>query len=238
MTAPVLAIRDLSKSYGRLPALRGVSLEVHAGERFGLVGANGAGKTTLFKCVLDFCATDGGRIELMGEPHRSPAARRALAYLPENFLPPAALTGWEFLRYVQKLRGQPWSESTARSLCEALELDPAALGRLARTYSKGMMRKLGLIACLQSGASLLFLDEPMSGLDPKARVLLKAQLSAWKARGGTLFFSSHSLADVDELCERMAILHEGALRFVGTPQACRAQWGAATLEAAYLAAIA
>jgi ABC-2 type transport system ATP-binding protein len=120
----------------------------------------------------------------------------------------------------------------------ALDIDPAALTRLARTYSKGMTQKLGLAACLLSDASLFVLDEPMSGLDPKARALVKRQLAALKSEGKTMFFSSHVLADVEELCDRMGILHGGELRFVGMPSDCRAQYRAATLEDAYLSCIA
>jgi ABC-2 type transport system ATP-binding protein len=238
MTVPPLCLRDVVKRYGQTPALRGVSLEIGGGESFALVGANGAGKTTLLKCVLDFCAVDGGRIEIFGHPPSRPEARRTLCYLPENFLPPHYLTGREFLRLLVSLRGMPYSEADVAAHCAALEFDPAALGRLARTYSKGMTRKLGLLACLQSRAPLLLLDEPMSGLDPKARVLVKREFARLSAAGHTLFFSSHLLADVEELCSRMAILHEGVLRFVGSPADCRARFSAASLEAAYLAAIA
>lgn len=237
MTHVALALRGLAKSYGKTVALSGVSLDVGAGEIFGLVGANGAGKTTLIKCVLDFCALDGGRIDIFGQPHHLPQARRVLAHLPENFLPPHYLTGREFLRYVLDLRGEPHSTAETQAGCEALDFDPAALDRLARTYSKGMMRKLGLIACLQSRAPLLLLDEPMSGLDPKARALLKREFVRAHQAGRTLLFSAHVLADVEALCDRMAILHAGELRFLGTPAECRAAFAAPDLEAAYLAAI-
>jgi ABC-2 type transport system ATP-binding protein len=238
MSAPALSIQHLSKSYGRQPVLRDVSLDLQPGETFGLVGMNGAGKTTLIKCLLDFCAIDGGRIEILGLSHREPRARRPLAYLPENFLPPPYLTGAEFVKYILELRGEPYSDEAARAMFAALDIDPSALDRLARSYSKGMTQKLGLAACFLGEASLFLLDEPMSGLDPKARALLKRRLAAIKAAGKTLFFSSHVLADVEELCDRMAILHGGELRFVGPPADCRGQFAAASLEEAYLAAIA
>jgi ABC-2 type transport system ATP-binding protein len=131
-----------------------------------------------------------------------------------------------------------YSEEATRELFIALDIDPDALGKLARAYSKGMTQKLGLAACFLSDAGLFILDEPMSGLDPKARALVKRQLAALKAAGKTLFFSSHVLADVEELCDRMAILHGGELRFVGAPVDCRAQFSAASLEDAYLSCIA
>lgn len=235
---PALHIVDLSKSYGRQPVLRGLSLELRAGESFGLVGMNGAGKTTLIKCLLDFCAIDNGRIEILGVPHLETRSRRPLAYLPENFLPPYYLSGREFVKYILDLRGEPYSEEATREMFAALDIDPAALDKLARSYSKGMTQKLGLAVCFLSEAALFVLDEPMSGLDPKARALVKRRLALAKQAGRSLFFSSHVLADVEELCDRMAILHEGELRFVGAPGDCRARYGSATLEEAYLAAIA
>ncbi len=119
-------------------------------------------------------------------------------------------------------------------MLEALDLDPAALGRPVRAYSKGMAQKLGLAACFLSGKRLLILDEPVSGLDPKARALVKRHLLRLKAAGHTLFFSTHALPDVEELCDRMAILHGGEIRFVGSPAECRERFEAETLEQAFL----
>lgn len=237
MNTPALQIDRLTKRYGKLPVLESLTLSIARGECFGLVGMNGAGKTTLIKCLLDFCDIDGGEIRLFDIPHRETRARRPLAYLPESFLPPHSLTGRDFVKYMQALREAPYDETAARAMCVALDLDEQALDRQARNYSKGMTQKLGLAAGFLSQAELFILDEPMSGLDPKARALLKRQFAALKLAGKTLFFSSHVLADVEEICDRMAILHAGQLRFVGTPAACRAQYQADTLEAAYLAAI-
>lgn len=237
MPAPALEIDQLSKRYGTLPVLDALTLSVARGECFGLVGMNGAGKTTLIKCLLDFCDVDSGEMRLFGVPHRETRARKPLAYLPESFLPPHSLTGRDFVKYMMALREQPYDEAAARAMCAALDLDVQALDRQARSYSKGMTQKLGLAAGFLSQAELFILDEPMSGLDPKARALLKRKFAELKQAGKTLFFSSHVLADVEEICDRMAILHAGQLRFVGTPAACRAQFQAETLEAAYLAAI-
>ena len=237
MNTLALEINHLTKRYGKLPVLESLTLSVTRGECFGLVGMNGAGKTTLIKCLLDFCDIDGGEIRIFDVPHRETRARRPLAYLPESFLPPHSLTGRDFVKYILALREQPYDEAAARAMCVALDLDEQALDRQARNYSKGMTQKLGLAAGFLSQAELFVLDEPMSGLDPKARALLKRQFAALKLAGKTLFFSSHVLADVEEICDRMAILHAGQLRFVGTPAACRAQYHADTLESAYLAAI-
>ncbi len=238
MDTPALLIDNLSKHYGTQRVLQGVSLSVKAGTSFALVGVNGAGKTTLIKCLLDFCAVDTGRIEILGVPHTETRSRRPLAYLPENFAAPHYLTGREFIRYLMALRECPYREAETRRLCAALDLDWAALDRPARDLSKGMGQKLGLAACLASDATLLVLDEPTSGLDPKARALLKAELGRAKAAGRTVFFTSHALADVDEIADAMAILHQGAVRFAGTPAACRAVHQAETLETAFLRCIA
>lgn len=238
MNPPALDIAHLSKAYGKLAVLGDVSLRVETGETFGLVGMNGAGKTTLIKCLLDFCDVNGGEIHILGVPHRATAARKPLAYLPENFLPPHYLTGRDFVQYMQSLRELPYDEDATRAMFAQLDLATEALDRPARSYSKGMTQKLGLAACLLSDAQIFILDEPMSGLDPKARALVKRQFATLKAAGKTLFFNSHLLADVGELCDRMAILHGGALRYVGSPDACRTQYGADTLENAYLSCIA
>ena len=237
MTPPALDIQQLAKHYGKLRVLHPLTLAIQRGECFGLVGMNGAGKTTLIKCLLDFCDIDGGAIRILGTPHTETRARQPLAFLPENFLPPHSLTGRDFVQYMLALRELPYTEDATRALCAALDLDAQALDRQARTYSKGMTQKLGLAACFLSQAELFVLDEPMSGLDPKARALLKRQFAALKLVSKTLFFSSHVLADVAEICDRMAILHEGRLAFIGTPAECRASYQADTLEEAYLACI-
>lgn len=238
MEPPALLIDNLSKHYGKQRVLQGLSLAVNPGATFALVGMNGAGKTTLIKCLLDFCAVDAGRIEILGVPHTETRARRALAYLPESFAAPHYLTGREFIQYLLALRDCPYREAEVQRLCAALDLEATALDRPAREFSKGMGQKLGLVACLASDALLLVLDEPTSGLDPKARALLKGELARAKAAGRTLFFTSHALADVDEMADAMAILHQGVVRFTGTPAECRAAHQAETLEAAYLRCIA
>lgn len=237
MTVPALRFQQVVKRYGTASVLRGVDLELRAGESLGLVGVNGAGKTSLIKCLLDFCALDGGSIDIFGQPHHQPAARAPLGFLPERFTPPYYLTGADFIRYLLTLQGLRYDPPAVSAMLAALELDADALQRTVRSYSKGMTQKLGLAACLLARKQLYILDEPMSGLDPKARALLKEQLRALHRSGSTLFLTSHALADVDELCDRMAILHDGQIRFAGTPAACRAQYGADTLEQAFLACI-
>jgi len=238
MSVPALRIRQLAKSYASAAALTDLSLEIAAGEFFGLVGENGAGKTTLIKCALDFCDTASGSIEIFGTRHRQTAARSRIAYLPERFTPPHFLTGRDFLRYNAELHRRAYDEAAARSMLESLELEAGSLDKPVRAYSKGMTQKLGLAACLLSGKDMYILDEPTSGLDPKARALLKRELKAQHAGGRTVVMTTHALHDVEEMCSRMAVIHRGQLLFAGTPADFIRQHDAPDLEHAYLACIA
>ncbi|MFZ6843883.1 ABC transporter ATP-binding protein [Undibacterium sp. RuTC16W] len=237
MTIPAIRFNQVVKRYQKRTVLHGVELDILQGEFFGLVGMNGAGKTTLLKCLLDFCAFDGGSIEILGRSNLLTVARQPMAFLPERFMPPYYLTGADFLKYMLRLQDLPIVPEHVDAMLTSLDLDSSVLSRPVRSYSKGMNQKLGLAACFLTRKALYVLDEPMSGLDPKARVLLKARLQILRETGGTLFFSSHALADVDELCDRMAILHEGQLRFVGTPDECRTAYAAETLEQAFMRCI-
>ncbi|HUQ75330.1 MAG TPA: ABC transporter ATP-binding protein [Burkholderiales bacterium] len=227
----------MRKRYGAFVALDNISLDLARGEAFGLVGANGAGKTTLIRCLLDLAASDEGRIHVFGVAAGEPAARARLAYLPERFVPPHYLSGAEFLRTLAALAGVPYDPARAAELVAALELDRAALERPVRTLSKGMTQKLGLAGCFLLERDLYVLDEPMSGLDPAARVAVKTVLGRLSAEGRTLFFTSHVLADVDELCSSIAVLERSRLRFRGTPQALRERYGEPNLERAFMRCI-
>jgi ABC-2 type transport system ATP-binding protein len=235
---PALAFCGVRKSFGAMAALRGLDLTVGRGELFGLVGGNGAGKTTLIKCLLDFCDADAGSTRIFGVPSTLTASRAQLAFLPERFNPPHYLTGRDFLRYMAELHRVGYDENVATAIFDRLDLARSALDKPARTYSKGMTQKLGLASCLLSSKALYVLDEPTSGLDPKARALLKRELRALAAGGRTVFLTSHALADVQEICDRMAVLHDGELRFAGTPDELKALHGCARLEDAFLQCIA
>lgn len=237
MSSPALRISRLAKSYGTANAVGDFSLEVAPGEFLGLVGENGAGKTTLIKCVLDFCATDAGDIAIFGINHRDTAARARIAFLPERFIPPYYFLGRDFLRYSCELHRTGYDEKRVLEVLAALELNPDALDKPVRAYSKGMTQKLGLAGCLLSGKEFYILDEPTSGLDPKARALLKRELKAHHQRGKTLLMTSHALHDVGEMCTRMAVIHRGRLRYAGTPEAFVGEYGGGSLENAYLECI-
>jgi ABC-2 type transport system ATP-binding protein len=229
-----LRITALRKRYGRNPALDGVDLRVAAGEAFGLVGANGAGKTTLIKCLLDLASRDAGTIELFGTAAENPAARRRLSYLPERFNPPHYLRGGEYLAMLGELAGERPDPSQIMKITDELELQRDALDKPVRALSKGMTQKLGLAGCLLPARDLYVLDEPMSGLDPAARVAVKAVLRRLAAEGRTLFFTSHVLADVEELCSSLAVLERGRVRWRGAPAALCERYGEASLERAFM----
>jgi ABC-2 type transport system ATP-binding protein len=234
MTGTALRFDSVSKTFGAQPALRRITFDIGCGDFFGLVGINGAGKTTLLKCLLDFCTFDAGAIEIFGTAHNVPGARAKLAFLPERLNPPHYLTGGDFIRYTLEMQSVRYDRAAAEDMMRALDLDTAALTRPVRAYSKGMTQKIGLAAALLSDKDLCVFDEPTSGLDPKARALFKQQLRALKRRSRTVLFTSHALADVAEVCDRMAVIHAGELRFCGTPAMLREQFGGGELEQAFL----
>ena len=227
----------VNKRFGAHAALRDVSFSVPDGSIYGLIGLNGAGKTTLIKCLLDFTFPDSGDVRLFGLPATDAQSRDPLAYLPERFIPPAYLTGLEYLHLMSDLYGvKPDSQRIADAVA-SIDLDPQYLSKRVGSYSKGSGQKLGIAAVLLSERKLLVLDEPMSGLDPRARACLKGQIKRAHARGATVLFSSHSLADIEELCDSFTLLHRGEIRYVGGAQELCTRTGVATLDAAFLKAI-
>ena len=237
VTTAAFRAEGLVKRFGARRALDSVGMEVAPGAAMGLVGANGAGKTTFIKCALDLCAADAGRVEIFGLDSRQAKARARLAYVPERFVPPFYLLGREFLAMTLELAGETFERARAQALAAELELDPQALDRPVRQLSKGMTQKLGLAACFLLQRDLYVLDEPMSGLDPKARARVKDRLFTLRENGGTLFFTSHALADVEEICDRIAILHAGRIAYLGVPRDLLDATGAPTLERAFLQVI-
>ena len=232
--SPALQVEDLVYRYrGRL-ILDGVGFEVAAGECVGLAGINGAGKTTLLRCLLDFTRPERGTIRLFGIDSRRPEARARIGFLPERFAPPAALTGHEVLQWLAGLHGSGWSRDDSARAFERFEIAADALRRPVGQFSKGMTQKLGLAAVLSSGRSLVILDEPMSGLDPIARRFVARALSQARSAGTTLLFTSHSPADIERLCDRLLVMHEGRQCFAGAPDQLRAARPAQDLEQAFV----
>lgn len=235
---PALKVDNVSADYGQGPVIENISFEVKQGEAFGLIGLNGVGKTTLIKIMLGLMEASVGAIEVFGQRVLDPAAKQKLAYLPEKFEPPVFLSGMEFVRFSLSLYGRDFDEQAVYAAADRVSLSRPALKRRVNTYSKGMRQKTGLMGTWMTGCPLLILDEPMSGLDPRARVQVKDELLACKERGMTVFLSSHILADMDEMCDRIAVIHDGGMPFIGTPAGLRAQSGQDTLERAFLSIIA
>lgn len=234
----LLEVKQLNVSYRTIPVLKDISLSINENQFFGLVGMNGSGKTTLIKSILDLIDIDSGEINLFGKKNIEMASRQHVAYLPDRFSPPAYLTGKEFIVYMQKLSQTEVGENEINMLAEKIELDKSALSKSINSLSKGMTQKIGLMSCLLGDTKLIILDEPMSGLDPGARHCLKNLLKEKKQNGCSVFFTSHSLGDVEELADVMAVLHEGEINYTGDIESFRKQYKSDSLEHAYLQAIA
>jgi ABC-2 type transport system ATP-binding protein len=234
---PFLDFRAVTIAYGKKQVVHDFHLRVQRGVTVGLIGLNGAGKTTLIKALLGLRHTQKGEIRLQGHDSAQPKNRRMLAYLPERFDPPSFMKGEEFIRFSMRLYDVPFDRDAMIALALRLKLDPKVLGNRMSTYSKGMRQKAGLMATVLTGCGLLILDEPMSGLDPAARAAVKDVLRQVRAEGRTVFFSSHILSDMDEICDLVAVMHQGRLMFEGTPAALKNQGSDANLERAFLAVI-
>lgn len=229
-----LVLKDVSVAYTDKPIIEDINLELHSGEVFGLMGLNGAGKTTMIKAILGLRDQDKGDILIYGKDKSDPGSKSRLSYLPEKFEPPWFLTGMEFMKFSFQLYKHPFEKAEVIEAAKNLALDIDALGRRMNTYSKGMRQKLGLMGTLLMDCSLFVLDEPMSGLDPRARAMVKKMINDIKHKERTIFLSSHILADMDEICDRVAVLHESKIRFVGTPKELKQITNTDNLEQAYL----
>lgn len=205
---PNLTLSHLTKTFGATRALREVSFDIAPGERIALLGHNGAGKSTLMKIVLGLIPYDSGRVEVLGASPGDRAARRQVAYLPENVAFHPALTGLEQIRTYLRLRGAPVRE--AMGLLERVGLAEAAKRRIG-TYSKGMRQRVGLAQALIGRPRLLVLDEPTSGLDPVSRREFYATLDGLAAEGASILLSSHALTEVEARTDRIVILSKGVM---------------------------
>jgi len=232
-----LCVDTISKSYGSQQVLNDISFDLKPGEIFGLVGLNGAGKTTLIKILLDLAESNGGKASIFGEPCDTVKARERISYLPEKFSPSRYLKGDEYLSLALSYYGKKLDKGAARKLAADLDLNPDVLSRKVGGYSKGMGQKLGLIGAFMVDQPFMILDEPMSGLDPRARIALKEVMLKARGEGKTLFFSSHILSDIDEICDRIGIIHDSKLVYLGTASEFKPTFGEATLERAFLKAI-
>jgi len=220
----ILKVSRLKKSFysdfwkPKVSVLKGVSFEVHAGEAIGFLGANGAGKTTTLKIILGLISQDEGDIyfsEALGQSREEIISN--IGYLPERpyFYP--HLSGRQYCHFISKLGNQNYNEfkKSLDQLSQEFSIAHSLDKKLA-SYSKGMLQRVGLVAALLQRPKLVFLDEPMSGLDPLGRREIKEAILRLKKQNVTVFFSTHIVADVEEVCESVVVLKEGQCLFNGS----------------------
>ncbi|WP_017652322.1 ABC transporter ATP-binding protein [Fortiea contorta] len=225
-TPPVVLTSELQKVYRtgfwlnqKVLSLKSCSLSVYQGETFGLLGPNGAGKTTLLKLLLGIIRPTAGRGLLLGRPLGDRSVKQSIGYLSENPYFYDYLTGWEFLQLAAGLFQIPQHIQRRRipQLLELVGLSQAdARKKQMRRYSKGMLQRVGMAQALINDPDLVFLDEPMSGLDPVGRYHMREIILGLKAVGKTIFFNSHILSEVEQICDRIAILAQGELICTGS----------------------
>ncbi len=205
----------------KMVSLQGCTLQIFQGETFGLLGPNGAGKTTLLKCLLGITRPTSGKGLLLGQALGDRTVKQRVGYLPENAYFYDYLTGWEFLQYVAGLF-QISASIQKKRIPELLELvgleQSAARKKQLRQYSKGMLQRIGMAQALINDPEVVFLDEPMSGLDPLGRYQIREIILSLKGQGKTIFFNSHVLSDVEKICDRVAILARGEMLCIGSLQ--------------------
>jgi len=229
-----IEVQNVAADYGLGNVIEGINFTVNQGETFGLVGLNGVGKTTLIKIILGLMDASKGSVKVFGKSINEAESKSKVAYLPEKFEPPAFLSGFEFIKFSLDLYNKIFKKEAVMEAADRISLSRNALGRRVNTYSKGMRQKTGLMGTWLTQCPLLILDEPMSGLDPRARVLVKDEILECRKKGMTVFLSSHILAAMDENCDKIGVIHDGELRFVGTPAEMKKLGGKDNLERAFL----
>jgi ABC-2 type transport system ATP-binding protein len=207
----VIATQGLTKHYGSVKALVDLTLDIRAGEIFGFLGPNGAGKSTLIRTLLGFLHPTQGSATVLGLDivADSVEIRRRTGYLPGGIALYDSLSGADALEYLADLQGQ--GAAMRDELCERLQLSTSVLRRRVRDYSRGMRQKIGVIQALQHDPELAILDEPTEGLDPLMQHAFYALMDDQRAKGRTIFFSSHVLSEVERICDRVAIIRSGHL---------------------------
>ncbi|WP_317845467.1 ABC transporter ATP-binding protein [Schnuerera sp. xch1] len=215
----VIETRKLTKSYGKYEALRGVDLTVKQGEVYGFIGPNGAGKSTTIRILLGMLRKDAGEAKLLGgDPWQDAVAlHQRLVYIPGDVTLWPNLTGGEVIDFLGRLHGKI-NSSRRKELLGRFQLDPK---KKCRSYSKGNRQKVALVSAFLSDAELLILDEPTSGLDPLMEQVFQECIFEVRKQGKTVFLSSHILAEVEVLCDRVGIIRQGKIVESGTLEELR-----------------
>lgn len=220
----MLSVKELTKSFQaqfytpRQTVLKNLSFSVRAGKTTGFVGVNGAGKTTTLKCVLGFVRPEKGEIDFFGKGILTSELKQKIGYLPERPYYYDFLTALEFLKFHWDLSGGgDGFLNRADEVLAKVNL-PHVKNKALRSFSKGMLQRIGIAQAILKKPEFLILDEPMSGLDPDGRILIKEIISDERKNGTSIFFSSHLLGDMDELCDDLVVINQGELVYQGELQ--------------------
>src|SRR5947209_4999907 len=222
MQEPIIVIDQLKKSYGKIQAVKGISMSVERGEIFGFLGPNGAGKTTTIRCMLDVIRPTSGMIRVLGmdAQHDKMELHQHIGYLPGDVRLPGQMTGKQIINYFSRLQGhQPVL------LDDLLARFDVEIKRPLKGYSKGMRQKIGIVLAFMCDPEVLILDEPTSGLDPLLQKVFNEFLLQEQARGKTIFMSSHIMSDVEKVCHRVAVIRQGELVTVEEVETLREKAG-------------
>lgn len=233
----IIEAEQIGKSYkrkeGRIDALVDLSLQVKRGEILGILGPNGAGKTTAVKLIMGFLHPTGGEISFLGKRLKVAEPRPQIGYLPESFQPNSNLNVFEYIKFQCELAAGGGKERIQDGAIEELlgmvGMD-RFMGRRISDLSKGMGQRVGLAQAFANDPDFLILDEPTSGLDPIGRSEIIAFLLEMKKRGKTILFCSHILSEVERICDRIGILVEGHLKFLGTVTEFLEKWDVVDIE--------
>lgn len=234
MSEALLTLSGVAKSFDEVDALTHIDLNINAGQVIGLVGGNGAGKTTLLRLMAGVMEPTNGTILFEGE--RVSSMRSKLGVVPESTGLYSRLTAWENIRYHSRMYGVPDDVAWNRVSHFADRLDLSdSLSRHTKGFSRGMRQKTALLRALAHGPDILLLDEPTAGLDVTSARTVRSLVGKLRDEGGTVIYSTHHLAEAQQVCDRIVIVHNGTIRADGSPTQLLEQTGKTTLEDAYVA---
>jgi ABC-2 type transport system ATP-binding protein len=219
---PVIVIDNFHKSYGKVQAVKGISMRVEQGEIFGFLGPNGAGKTTTIRCMLDVIRPTSGTLRVLGlDAQRDKMElHKRVGYLPGDVRLPGQMTGKQVINYFSRLQGL--EPVLLNDLVARFDVE---VKRPIKGYSKGMRQKIGIVLAFMCDPDVLILDEPTAGLDPLLQKVFNEFLLEEQARGKTVFMSSHIMSDVEKVCHRVAVIRQGELVTVEEVEALREKAG-------------
>jgi ABC-2 type transport system ATP-binding protein len=224
MTSPAIRVQHITKAYGNFQAVNDVTFDVQRGEIFAVLGPNGAGKSTTMRMILDIIKPDSGSIQVLGAPIND-ATKNRIGYLPEERGLYKSVPVLEMMSYLGRLKGLAGREATARAtaLLKRIDLEAYAKKKVSE-LSKGMQQKVQFAVTILHEPDLIIIDEPFSGLDPVNRLVLKDLIFEFRDRGGTVVMSTHQMNQVEEMCDRLMMIHRGQLKLYGAVDEIRKQY--------------